>query len=229
MNPASLSVGSALLPAPFHGAALSCLSSEGRSGQHSNRLDDGWRFRHGEFGGIDQALKSTEDGLWWPISLPHCFNELDSSDPDQPYFRGQAWYRMRLQPRNPFASARTILHFQGAGQTTTLWVGSTLFGTHKGGYDEFTFDTTKAVQQHTLAGKHESVPVTALCDNSPDPERIPSELSDFRRLVDNLGTTPASRKLQLSNGRAEISIVCKGEVTIGVTSEGLSSACLNLT
>ncbi len=179
LHSASLSAAGVLLPAPFRGAALGRLSSGGRSDQHCYRLDEGWQFRHGEFGGIDQALKSTEDGLWWPISLPHCFNELDSSDPDQPYFRGQAWYRMRLQPRNPFASARTILHFQGAGQTTTLWVGSTLFGTHKGGYDEFTFDITETVREHTLANKHESVPVTVLCDNSPDRDRVPSELSDF--------------------------------------------------
>ena len=44
-----------------------------------------------------------------------------------------------------------MLHFQGAGQTTSLWVGPTLIGTHKGGYDEFSFDITEAVQRLMLA------------------------------------------------------------------------------
>ena len=87
-------------------------------------------------------------------------------DPDQPYYRGPGWYRTRLVLQNPFAEGRTILHFQGAGQTTTLWIGSTLIGTHKGGYDEFVFDITDAILKlpgnEALAG----VPIAVLCDNS---------------------------------------------------------------
>ena len=65
--------------------------------------------------------------------------------PRQSLFSRPGWYRTRLALRNPFAEGRTILHFQGAGQTTTLWVGSMLVGTHKGGYDEFDFDITEAL------------------------------------------------------------------------------------
>jgi beta-galactosidase len=47
-------------------------------------------------------------------------------------------------------------------------------------------------------------------------------------LVDNLGTTRASRDLQLSNGRAEISVFRHGDCKIQAKSEGLSAAFLNL-
>jgi len=86
---------------------------------------------------------------------------------------------MLLPLRNPFADGRTVLHFQGAGQTTTLWVGSTLIGTHKGGYDEFSFDITDAVQRIPPTEAVNGIPIALLCDNSSDAERVPSDLSDF--------------------------------------------------
>jgi beta-galactosidase len=160
-------------------AAMESVSAEDGTVQHATRLDRGWQFRQGEIGGIQEAWNSDQNGQWQPVGLPHCFNGMDSCDPDRSYFRGQGWYRTRLPLRNPFAGGRTILHFQGAGQTTTLWVGSTLIGTHKGGYDEFVFDITEAVQKLPLEAVKAGVPLAVLCDNSPDRDRVPSEQSDF--------------------------------------------------
>jgi beta-galactosidase len=47
-------------------------------------------------------------------------------------------------------------------------------------------------------------------------------------LVDNLGTARASRELQLSNGRAEISLVHNGGCRFEARCEGLPAATLNL-
>jgi beta-galactosidase len=146
---------------------------------NSKRLDSGWEFRLGPTDGIWEVWRAEENDLWQPASLPHCFNAGDACDPDQPYFRGQGWYRTHLALNNPFADGRTILHFQGAGQTTTLWVGSTKIGTHIGGYDEFVFDITDAVHALSPADLKQGVPVAILCDNSPDLDRVPSDLSDF--------------------------------------------------
>ena len=146
---------------------------------NSRRLDAGWQFRRGPTDGLWSVWRSEENDLWQTATLPHCFNADDACDPDRPYFRGQGWYRTRLTLRNPFSDGRTLLHFQGAGQTTTLWVGSTLIGTHKGGYDEFVFDITDAVQRIAPAEARQGVPIAVLCDNSPDLDRVPSDLSDF--------------------------------------------------
>jgi beta-galactosidase len=48
------------------------------------------------------------------------------------------------------------------------------------------------------------------------------------KLIDNLGTSRGSRELQLYNGRAEISVAHKGGCTVGIASDGLPSAFLNL-
>jgi beta-galactosidase len=48
------------------------------------------------------------------------------------------------------------------------------------------------------------------------------------RLLDNLGTSTAARKVELYNGRALISLQKKGEVVVSVSTEGLTTAFLNL-
>jgi beta-galactosidase len=178
MLTASMATAGALLSPPLRAAAMQSHSAEGAAVE-SKRLDTGWQFRRGPNDGIWQVWRAEENDLWQPATLPHCFNATDACDPDQPYFRGQGWYRSRLALRNPFADGRTILHFQGAGQTTTVWVGSTLIGTHKGGYDEFAFDITEAVQRIPAAEAKLGVPIAVLCENSPDLDRVPSDLSDF--------------------------------------------------
>jgi beta-galactosidase len=179
MLTASISTAGALLSAPLRASAMKPRLEEDGMGQRVQRVDEGWEFRRGAVRDITDIWQPDQAGLWQPTVLPHCFNARDACDPDQPYFRGQGWYRTRLSWRNPFAEGRTILNFQGAGQTTTLWVGLSLIGTHKGGYDEFDFDITEALQRLPAADRKAGAPVTVCCDNSPDPDRVPSDLSDF--------------------------------------------------
>jgi beta-galactosidase len=179
MLTASISTAGVLLSTPRRAAALLRRPAEEGPVACVKRVDTGWEFRRGTIGGIGKIWHSEEADSWQSTVLPHCFNAYDACDPDKPYFRGQGWYRARLALRNPFVEGRTILNFQGAGQTTTLWVGSLLIGTHKGGYDEFEFDITEALQRLPPAEAKGGVPVTVLCDNSPDPDRVPSDLSDF--------------------------------------------------
>ncbi len=154
-------------------------ATQGEADQRVFRLDGDWQFHSALINEVGEAWEQSRESEWEPITLPHCFNAMDSCDPDKPYARGHGWYRRRLSLRNPYANGRTILHFQGAGQTTTLWIGSTRVGTHIGGYDEFAFDITDALAQFNPDEHFAGVPVVVLCDNTPDYDRIPSELSDF--------------------------------------------------
>ena len=149
------------------------------AGVPTRQLDQGWQFRQGEIHDLKKACGPAENAAWKATGLPHCFNAKDACDPDSTYFRGQGWYRTRLELDNPFANGRTVLHFRGAGQTTTLWVGSSVVGTHKGGYDEFSFDITDAVRQLSSSETRDGVPIVVCCDNSADIDRVPSDLSDF--------------------------------------------------
>jgi len=48
------------------------------------------------------------------------------------------------------------------------------------------------------------------------------------RLIDNLGTSTTARKVELYNGRAQISVEAKETAVVSVSSEGLPTALLNI-
>lgn len=158
--------------------------------QQSVRLNNNWEFLKQDLGGIWESVRPVGLGnpeavpLWQKVNLPHCVNAEDAVDPDINYYQGPAWYRTQLKISNPYQKGRTLLHFEGAGQKTEVYVYTTKVGTHVGGYDEWTVDITDAVEAfkktetftRQFKGK---VPVSIRTDNSRDLEMIPSDLSDF--------------------------------------------------
>ena len=148
----------------------------------SRRLLTGWEYRRGNLGGIWEAWRKAADDTvrWQPVELPHCFNAFDAVDPDEPYYQGPGWYRARLKVENPYTNGRTLLHFEGAGQKTEVYVSNARVGAHVGGYDEFTVDITEEAGRALKVAENKGlVPVAVMCDNSRDLEMIPSNLSDF--------------------------------------------------
>lgn len=137
------------------------------------RLDTGWEFYRGPLDPRFQVWHSEELVIWEAVTLPHCFNHYDACDPDVPAYRGTGWYRTKLQIENPHAQGRTLLHFEGAGQSSEIYIGTQFAGRHSGGYDEFTIDITDACR-----GMAE-IPLAIRCDNGRDVDRMPSDLSDF--------------------------------------------------
>lgn len=150
------------------------------------RLTNGWEFLRGKLGGIWEVWRDEQHQIipWKPVSLPHCFNALDAVDPDGRYYQGEGWYRNTLKIENPFPNGRTLLHFEGAGQKTKVFVHTRQVGSHVGGYDEFTIDLTGALHAFSadslfLKKFKGQFPIAIGCDNSRDLEMIPSNLSDF--------------------------------------------------
>ena len=166
------------------------LCSQSLFAQIKTRLNDNWEFLKQDIGGIWEAVRPVKQGnpedvpLWTKVSLPHCVNATDAVDPDVNYYQGPSWYRTQLEIQNPYTNGRTLLHFEGAGQKTEVYVYTTKVGSHIGGYDEFTVDITDAIEtfkkteayQKQFNGK---IPVSIRTDNSRDLEMIPSNLSDF--------------------------------------------------
>jgi len=164
-------------------------------GQQSIRLNSNWEFLKQDIGGVWEAIRPVKAGnpesvpLWTKVTLPHCVNAEDAVDPDVNYYQGPAWYRTLLEINNPYnkdpySKGRTLLHFEGAGQKTEVYIYDTKAGSHVGGYDEFVIDITDAVDafkktdvfQKQFNGK---IPISIRTDNSRDREMIPSDLSDF--------------------------------------------------
>lgn len=154
-------------------ATLASGSTGSLDGAQSQRLTNGWEYLEGTMGGPWEVWHSKETAVWQSITMPHCFNAYDACDPDRPYYQGNGWYRTHVSIANPYKTGRTLLHFEGAGQTAAVYIGEKLVGKHVGGYDEFVVDITD------LAATSSDIPLAVLCDNSRDLNRIPSDLSDF--------------------------------------------------
>jgi beta-galactosidase len=156
----------------------------------ANALDSNWEFLRQNLGGVWEAVRPVKEGnpesvpLWEKVTLPHCVNARDAVDPDVNYYQVPAWYRTELNIENRFANGRTLLHFEGAGQKTDVYIYTTKVGSHVGGYDEWKVDITEAVEafKKTEVFKTQfkgKVPLVICTDNSRDLELIPSNLSDF--------------------------------------------------
>ena len=157
--------------------------------QSHRRLTEDWEFVRGDLGGIWEAFRPYKPGkpekvpLWSTVTLPHCFNAFDAVDPDVNYYQGPGWYKTAVSVDQPANGSRVLLHFEGAGQKTEVYVYTKKVGSHVGGYDEFTIDITDAVteflKQEDAQRFQGKIPIAIRCDNSRDVEMIPSDLSDF--------------------------------------------------
>lgn len=165
--------------------ALQCVQA-----QKTQRLNSGWEFVKQDLGGIWEAVRPVGKGnpeelpFWEKVNLPHCFNAVDAVDPNVHYYQGAGWYRTNLEVTNPYENGRTLLHFEGAGQKTQVYIHTTKVAEHVGGYDEWTADITDAVAAFKKSPLFKTqfkgkIPVVIRCDNSRDLEMMPSSLSDF--------------------------------------------------
>jgi len=198
------------------------------------RLASGWEYHQGALGGVWEVWrgeKASDNVTWQKVELPHCFNARDAVDPDVHYYQGPGWYRARLKLANPFPGGRTLLHFEGAGQKTQVFVGMEAVGPqHLGGYDQFTVDITPAAARASQQPENKGlVPVAVLCDNSRDLEMIPSDLSDFTRYGGiyrhlNLEYVPA---ISLERAHVESSVDPKGEATASIRARLYNPAALS--
>jgi hypothetical protein len=57
------------------------------------------------------------------------------------------WYRRTFTVPDAWKDQRVLLHFGAVDWEATVWVNGTKLGTHRGGYDAFTFDVTDAIRQ----------------------------------------------------------------------------------
>jgi beta-galactosidase len=150
---------------------------------NSERLISGWEHHRGSLSGpwdVWHGAGANNPEHWTEIELPHCFNARDAVDPDGTYYRGQGWYRTYLKIANPFASGRTLLHFEGCGQKSRVFVDLEQIAEHVGGYDEWIVDITDAAAKASANPENKNgVPLVIVCDNSRDLEMIPSDFSDF--------------------------------------------------
>lgn len=55
------------------------------------------------------------------------------------------WYRRTFEIPDTWSGRRILLHFGAVDWETTVWINGREMGSHRGGYDSFTFDITEAL------------------------------------------------------------------------------------
>lgn len=107
-----------------------------------------WKFYKGSC--PEGAEKSFDDSNWETVTLGHTWNNIDGQDGspggkdkyDTDYFRGDGWYRKRLNADEIKSGKKYFLRFAGANMQAEVFVNGEHAGSHKGGYTAFRFDIT---------------------------------------------------------------------------------------
>jgi beta-galactosidase len=137
--------------------------------QNARLVNDSWLFYQGDVPPL--AVKHVASD-WQTVTLPHSWNAFDTMEvePTRHYSRAIGWYAREFDP--PPAGRRLWIEVEAASQRASIWCNRTHLGEHAGGYTAFTVEL--APEQ-----RGESLTLALQVDNLPDPNLIPSDLSDF--------------------------------------------------
>ncbi len=120
-----------------------------------------------ERGLLSRALSST-------IQVPFC-PESRLSGVGNTDFLNAVWYRRSVTVPAAWKGGRVLLHFEAADYDTTVWIGQTHVGRHRGGFTPFTLDITD------VAAPGQEVALTVRCRDDhrlPKPRGKQSERHD---------------------------------------------------
>jgi Glycosyl hydrolases family 2, sugar binding domain/Glycosyl hydrolases family 2/Glycosyl hydrolases family 2, TIM barrel domain len=94
------------------------------------------------------ATKDAQQPTNWDgqILVPFPVESALSGVMKRVYETNRLWYRRTFSIPRDWKSRRVLLHFGAVDWETTVWVNGKELGSHRGGYDEFSFDITDALK-----------------------------------------------------------------------------------
>lgn len=122
-----------------------------------------WSFRKGKLN-YAEKLSSLESD-WEKVRVPHTYS-MDAIT-DIGYYKGEAWYRTKVEIPPSMSNERIFMRFEGVGQEAQVFVNEKNVGKHSGGYSAFCFEITDLVK----FGEINLIAVKAT--NAPNFKRIP--------------------------------------------------------
>jgi len=103
-------------------------------------LNPSWRFHQGDDPAAAKA--DFDDSGWTEVNLPHSWNESKPSKGGSIYWPGVSWYRRSVEWDASKEKKSVFLEFDGAGETTDVFVNGQQLGRHRSPYGRFRFDIT---------------------------------------------------------------------------------------
>ena len=99
-----------------------------------------WQFQFGKKDDVPPLGLTLEDEILVPFPVESSLSGVMQ--------RGShLWYRRLFKLPEEWDGKRTLLHFGAVDWMAKVWVNETLMGTHRGGYDSFSFDITDALKE----------------------------------------------------------------------------------
>ena len=140
----------------------------------AKRINDKWRFHLGDCS--PEVSKHAQDLAWSSVALPHSWNALDTMmmDETRHYTRAIGWYVREVEP--PPVGQRLWIEVEAASQRASIWCNGIRIGEHAGGYTAFTFEPGP---EQPDCSQREPLTLALRVDNVPNPDLIPSDMSDF--------------------------------------------------
>jgi hypothetical protein len=91
---------------------------------------------------ILKKYSSKPSGFQGKILVPFCSESALSGIGKSVMPDDRLWYRRSFTVPDEWNSKRIMLNFEAVDWSTTVWINDAVVGSHKGGYDRFTFDIT---------------------------------------------------------------------------------------
>ncbi|XOV91056.1 MAG: glycoside hydrolase family 2 TIM barrel-domain containing protein [Bacteroidota bacterium] len=135
----------------------------------NSTINSAWKFQKGD---INSAVDEINAQEWETINLPHTWNSEDAFDEEDGYYRGIGWYVKQLAVPAEWEGKTVFIKFEGANQTSELFLNGKPIGNHIGGYTAFSFDLS------TVLKYGETNVLAVKVDNSHD-ENIPPLTADY--------------------------------------------------
>lgn len=142
--------------------------------QAAKCINEAWCFHLGDL--PPAHVMRAEGQTWSSVTLPHSWNALDALalEEEHHYTRAVGWYVREFE--SPAAGQRLWVEFEAASQRASTWCDGVCLGEHAGGYTAFTVELPRQ-PQGSMPG--EPLKLALRVDNRPDPDLIPSDMSDF--------------------------------------------------
>jgi len=128
--------------------AMVCLWGTAQAADQRS-LDSGWRVKQ------DNALTGVEapafdDSAWANVDLPYTWNHIGNPGnvraPTSNSTQGVGWYRHSFKVEALPSGKHAFLQFDGVGEIADVWLNGQYLGQHKGAFQRFRFDATKALK-----------------------------------------------------------------------------------
>ena len=144
-----------------------CLSvsvfSQAQTLQRKAGFDQNWKFFKGD-SGIKFSTVAYNDASWQVVNIPHSASyDSISVAAELNFFQGACWYRKKFMC--PATAQKVFIEFEGAMQTSDLWINGDSIGEHNNsGYTPFCYD----ISSHLVRGGTNVVALRLNNVKSPD-------------------------------------------------------------